>query len=852
MKKQEVIRRRKFLCGSLTIVAVMCLFGLGKWASSTTQLFAKSSLSLSVKEDTIRENELFQLEVKDNQTIEDSKEETKERKMLTVTLPEGIDFDESIQDEVVSSASSDDEITHVSWDETDRYLTISMNGERTTLAIVLTAKKSGEYTIVGSDPTTKETQELAVTIHKGSAEKEERSGYNVTSPLSDTESEEGEVVKTSQEFVNAWNNPSVTKIIVDNGSSMDVTATLNARKDIDLYLRNRLSIRNSNVLVDGTLRVTGAEFSGGNRFQKNALDMPRIGNRRIEAKNIIFSNITYELSSGNGEVAQLIADTWTMINTVASIPQRTISDRDFFSVKEWNLYNSGHMSYHPDNHNGPHTLPINTFRKVPLIRIKNNKFLIGSANNNGRRLTNYGQLSLLFESGKLVYSSNPAFGETETSFIFDGIAPTMSTPVITHNRITYWNGRTRVHWFGDFETGIAEIDNPEEIPEQEVEKFKLVLENSPIRGGESSTDQSQLFLGERTRIKATPNTGYRFKQWELVSGVGARIEEVTKEETTFTMGLEDATVKAVYEQITHELSLEASPAEGGVPSAEETTVGQGSTTVLKANPNSGYRFSKWEVVSGSGTVVEEPTKEETKVTMGVENAKLRAVYERIYTLEIEASPSEGGTPSAAKTILAQGETTIIKANPARGYSFSKWEITSGTGTVIEEPTTEETTITMGTEDAKIRAIFLADPIDALKIESAPSRIDFGTLTYDATTKRIENPTIDSPLVVLDRRSGAISGWTLTATVSTPMKNEDEKELTRALRYVHNGKETILGMDAQIVGQNTTGTPGRYVISDHWGKEKGSDGLKLQLDSSDSVYTGNYIGVITWKLMAGQP
>lgn len=140
----------------------------------------------------------------------------------------------------------------------------------------------------------------------------------------------------------------------------------------------------------------------------------------------------------------------------------------------------------------------------------------------------------------------------------------------------------------------------------------------------------------------------------------------------------------------------------------------------------------------------------------------------------------------------------------------------------------------------------------LSLASAPNSLDFGSLTYNASTQRVEDPTIDQPLIITDTRADAADGWNLTASLSAPMKNSEGKELINALRYVYQGEETILNASAQTVYLNGAGTAGSYNVSNSWGNQTGTDGVKLQINSSDIVHTGNYVGVITWKIMAGQP
>lgn len=140
----------------------------------------------------------------------------------------------------------------------------------------------------------------------------------------------------------------------------------------------------------------------------------------------------------------------------------------------------------------------------------------------------------------------------------------------------------------------------------------------------------------------------------------------------------------------------------------------------------------------------------------------------------------------------------------------------------------------------------------ISLASAPRTIEFGSLTSDATTKRVDNPTVYEKLVVTDTRMNTSTGFKITATLSEPMTNREGKVLANALRYVYKGTEKILGENAQEVYVNSSGVAGNYTVSDSWGTTTGTDGIKLQIGSSDIIYTGDYTGVITWRVIAGQP
>ncbi|MDA9472811.1 pectate lyase-like adhesive domain-containing protein [Enterococcus sp. 5H] len=170
------------------------------------------------------------------------------------------------------------------------------------------------------------------------------------------------------------------------------------------------------------------------------------------------------------------------------------------------------------------------------------------------------------------------------------------------------------------------------------------------------------------------------------------------------------------------------------------------------------------------------------------------------------------------------------------------------GYEISERPVNETAVVLNTTEVTVQYKLQG----VLSLASTPKALDFGSLTYDATTKRVEDPSIDQPLIVTDTRANIADGWTLTASLSTPMRNSEGQELINALRYVYGGQETILDTNAQTVYLSTDGSAGSFEISNSWGTQIGTDGVKLQIGSSDIVHTGSYTGVITWKVMAGQP
>jgi len=116
-----------------------------------------------------------------------------------------------------------------------------------------------------------------------------------------------------------------------------------------------------------------------------------------------------------------------------------------------------------------------------------------------------------------------------------------------------------------------------------------------------------------------------------------------------------------------------------------------------------------------------------------------------YELLLEASPLDGGNPTAEITTITQGETTTLHANPTETFDFLRWEIVSGTDSMIAAETSEVTTFTMGTSDTTVRAVYqkkqggdvLVKYLDESLVQLAEPRVLRGLLEEDYETEPIE-------------------------------------------------------------------------------------------------------------------
>ena len=116
------------------------------------------------------------------------------------------------------------------------------------------------------------------------------------------------------------------------------------------------------------------------------------------------------------------------------------------------------------------------------------------------------------------------------------------------------------------------------------------------------------------------------------------------------------------------------------PSGTTTTVPNANYWISSA-PKMGWEFSRWVLVSGTGTFMN-AAEGITRVQLGTVAATVKATYRainpKVYTLTI-TNDGHGKTGPGGGINLDQ--TWYIWANPNKGYVFSNWSVTKGTATI---------------------------------------------------------------------------------------------------------------------------------------------------------------------------
>ena len=189
--------------------------------------------------------------------------------------------------------------------------------------------------------------------------------------------------------------------------------------------------------------------------------------------------------------------------------------------------------------------------------------------------------------------------------------------------------------------------------------------------GTGTATPSTAAAGTMISLTATPNEGYRFKEWQVISG-GVAIKD-----DKFTMPNDNVEVKAVFEEdvpAPTEFTITMKTDGNGTASASHAKAIVGTEITLSATPKTGYHFKEWEVISGGVTIKDD------KFLMPNDNVEVKAIFEKDapapteYTITYDLA---GGTAEGNPDTYTIETRTFTLKNPTKsGYTFTGW---SGTG-----------------------------------------------------------------------------------------------------------------------------------------------------------------------------
>ena len=198
--------------------------------------------------------------------------------------------------------------------------------------------------------------------------------------------------------------------------------------------------------------------------------------------------------------------------------------------------------------------------------------------------------------------------------------------------------------------------------------------------GTGTATPSTAAAGTTITLTATPNEGYHFKEWQVISG------GVTIKDNKFLMPSANVEVKAIFEKdappVPTEFTITVKTDGNGTASVSHAKAVVGTEIALTATPNKGYHFKEWEVISGGVTIKDD------KFTMPSANVEVKAIFEKDAPTEFTITfDGNGGTPSVgSRTTTNQKLTSLPSASRSGRYNFDGWYTKKSGGTEITTDT----------------------------------------------------------------------------------------------------------------------------------------------------------------------
>lgn len=245
-------------------------------------------------------------------------------------------------------------------------------------------------------------------------------------------------------------------------------------------------------------------------------------------------------------------------------------------------------------------------------------------------------------------SVNPAKGTYER-----GIAVDVAAVPSAGYRFDHWEGSAS----GSSPTAHLVMDGNKEVVAYFTRVFALSLTSAPPSGGTVNPPNGTYDEGKAVTLIATPSKDYTFNGWGGdSSGSSDRI--------TVTMN-SNKTIVASFAKITYALQAKVDSSGGGTvePTSGKFEAGTDAKVTAVALP--GYRFNRWD---GSVSSTSNPL----SIRMDT-NKSVAAVFTKVYSLTVTASPDGSGSVKPDKGVYDVGTKVPLVSTALFPYAFSRWE-----------------------------------------------------------------------------------------------------------------------------------------------------------------------------------
>lgn len=291
----------------------------------------------------------------------------------------------------------------------------------------------------------------------------------------------------------------------------------------------------------------------------------------------------------------------------------------------------------------------------------------------------------------------------------------------------------------------------------DVEKFKRKTRYnvtvSDDGNGTATSSYDWGVEGKKIYLKASPNEGYKLKEWQVISG------GVTIADDKFTVGNENVEIKAVFEKIPPEKCTVSFDANGGSGNMDQVVIDKESDFILPSSTfvaPSGKEFDKWDK-GDVGTSI--------KITSDI---TLKAVWK---DKTDTSKPAPGANDGKANKV--DGVGTIS----ADGKILTD---SDGTKYQVSEKMTKDKLV----KNAKIADKKSAGKYKITKVIKKKGKVTGGTVTY-------MKPYDKNCTMISATNKVKLAGVTFTVTAIAPNCAKGCKKLTKV----------VIGANVKNIGKN---------------------------------------------------
>ena len=221
---------------------------------------------------------------------------------------------------------------------------------------------------------------------------------------------------------------------------------------------------------------------------------------------------------------------------------------------------------------------------------------------------------------------------------------------------------------------------------------------------------ADMLIGTKLTVAMTPDTLYGAGTATVTNAGNASSVTIPAGGSTFTSGNTKTDVTGSFNRVetTHAITTSVSPSGSGTISpANGTEVGESTATTITATPADSYQFSSWTFGDGiTGASTTNATTTITTNASGDYTVQANFTKKPTHTITVKSSNNVYGTATASVANAYEGQSVTLTAAENTG-TFSKWKLTSGTVSGVDNETANTITFTMGSTDLVITANFVA-------------------------------------------------------------------------------------------------------------------------------------------------